>query len=72
MPPGCQVEFFGKLEAVSLPGNASEVLELLGWETFEKLKAIILPEYASKMPGWETFGKLKGITLREQVSADAR
>ena len=58
MPPGCQVEFFGKLEAVSLPGNASEVLELLGGETFEKLKAIMLAESASEMPCCATFGKI--------------
>ena len=58
MPPGCQVGLFGKLETVSLPGNASEVLELLGWETFEKLKAIMLAESVSEMPCCATLGKI--------------
>ena len=55
MPPGCQVGFLGKLEAVSLPGYASEVLEVLGWATFEKLTAIMLAESASEMPCCATF-----------------
>ena len=47
--------------------TAEYASEMQGWETSEKLQAMILLEHVSEMPGWETFGKLKAIILPECV-----
>ena len=38
------------------------------WQAFGKIKTMMLPKYASKVPGWKPFGKPKAIILPEYDS----